>query len=54
MDDKLELLIAEGVSQSEIEQHLKQKGWKTLADDGLQKVIAGITTFSELAHEVTL
>jgi type II secretory ATPase GspE/PulE/Tfp pilus assembly ATPase PilB-like protein len=52
MDEKVELLVAEGANHAAIEHYLRQKGWKTLAEDGLQKVASGVTTFEELYHEV--
>lgn len=54
MDETLELMVAEGVNQTNIEQYLKKGGWRTLAMDGVEKIVSGITTFNELSHEVAL
>ncbi len=48
MDEVIEQLIADGKRHHEIHTYLQERGTLFLLDDGLDKVIAGITTLSEI------
>jgi len=48
IDKEIRKLIAEGASENEIEEAAKGHGKKTLFEDGIKKVVAGITTYEEL------
>ena len=54
IDDEMSEMINENKSKQEILQLAKQKGHKTLADDAVNKVKAGITTVEELLRIVKL
>ncbi len=48
VDDELRSLIIAGVSYLDIIRELKKKGFSTLKDDGVKKVLKGITTPEEV------
>jgi type II secretory ATPase GspE/PulE/Tfp pilus assembly ATPase PilB-like protein len=48
VDHELYLMILNGSSEDDILSHLKSKGYRTLYQDGLLKVLNGITTIEEL------
>lgn len=48
VDKDIRKLIAKGASENEIEKATKEYGKKTLFEDGLEKVVAGITTYEEV------
>ncbi len=52
IDDEISELINENKSKQEILQVAKQKGYKTLIDDAIQKVKNGTTTIEELLRVV--
>ena len=52
MDADLDELVAKKVSQRELLEAAKQKGFSTLADDGIAQVIKGSTTLDELSRVV--
>jgi len=54
IDDEISELINENRSKQEILQLAKQKGHKTLADDAINKVKAGITSIEEMLRIVKL
>ena len=52
MDTDLDELVAKKVSQRELLEAAKQKGYSTLADDGIVQVVKGSTTLDELSRVV--
>jgi type IV pilus assembly protein PilB len=54
MNDELEGLAAGGASRDEIERVAAANGMRSLWDDGIAKVSAGLTSIEELARVVTL
>ena len=48
IDKEIRRLIAEGAPENRITEVAKEHGKKTLFEDGLEKVLAGITTYEEL------
>jgi type IV pilus assembly protein PilB len=52
-DDAMEA-IARGAGLQELKRIAKASGYRTLADDGLEKVKAGITTVEELFHAAAM
>ncbi len=54
MNDELEGLAASGASRDEIERVAAANGMRSLWDDGIAKVSAGLTSIEELARVVTL
>jgi type IV pilus assembly protein PilB len=53
MNDELEGLAAAGASRDEVERAAAANGMRSLWDDGLAKVSAGLTSIEELARVVT-
>jgi len=54
MNDELEKLTASGSSRDELERAAAAHGMRSLWDDGIAKVSAGLTSIEELARVVTL
>jgi type II secretory ATPase GspE/PulE/Tfp pilus assembly ATPase PilB-like protein len=54
MDADLDELVLQKVSQRDFLAVAQQKGYKTLADDGIQQVLKGKTTLTELSRVVDL
>jgi type II secretory ATPase GspE/PulE/Tfp pilus assembly ATPase PilB-like protein len=54
MNDELEKLASSGASRDEIEREATAGGMRSLWDDGIAKVSAGLTSLEELARVVTL
>ena len=50
MSEQLETLAAQKASREEIERAAIEEGMRTLWDDGLAKVAAGLTSLEELAR----
>ena len=48
MNDNIRALIMQGVDASTIKRQVTQGGMKTLREDGVQKVLMGITTLEEI------
>lgn len=48
IDEDIRLLIIGGASSSEIQKKAKEKGLKTLQEDGIEKIRAGLTTPEEV------
>jgi len=48
IDEEIKKLINEKASAGQIKKAAAQKGMKTLRDDGLEKVKAGLTTLEEV------
>ncbi len=53
MNDELEMLAASGASRDELERVAAVNGMRSLWDDGIAKVSAGLTSIEELARVVT-
>jgi type II secretory ATPase GspE/PulE/Tfp pilus assembly ATPase PilB-like protein len=53
MDEDLQTLAAHKASREEIERCAMGNGMRTLWDDGLAKVAAGLTSVEELARVTT-
>jgi len=54
MNDELEKLASSGANRDEIEREGMANGMRSLWDDGIAKVSAGLTSLEELARVVTL
>jgi type IV pilus assembly protein PilB len=52
MDDELEALTANKASRDAIEEAAARNGMRTLWDDGVEKILAGLTSVEELARVV--
>jgi type II secretory ATPase GspE/PulE/Tfp pilus assembly ATPase PilB-like protein len=53
MNDELESLAASNAPREEIERVAREEGMRSLWDDGLAKVAAGLTSLEELARVVS-
>jgi type II secretory ATPase GspE/PulE/Tfp pilus assembly ATPase PilB-like protein len=53
MNENLENLAARKASREELERAAIEEGMRTLWDDGLAKVAAGLTSIEELARVTT-
>ena len=54
MNDEIETLASAGAPRDEIERAAMERGMRSLWDDGIAKVSAGLTSLEELARVVTL
>lgn len=54
VDSELDEMIAEHVTLGKIKAHLKQRGFKTLADDAARRVMEGTTTLDEVSRVIDL
>ncbi len=54
MDEELDDIIAEGGSKAELKSSAYKKGFKSLKDDGVQKVLEGVTSIEAVAKVVGL
>jgi type II secretory ATPase GspE/PulE/Tfp pilus assembly ATPase PilB-like protein len=54
MNDELEKLASTGASRDLIEHAALANGMRSLWDDGIAKVSAGLTSLEELARVVTM
>lgn len=54
LDEDLDEVIARGGTKIEIKRLAKQKGFKNMRDDGILKVLDGLTSLEELAHAVNI
>jgi type IV pilus assembly protein PilB len=52
MDEDLDDLIAQSATKAEMRRLAKQKGFKSMKDDGILKILEGLTSLSELASAV--
>ena len=53
-DPELDGLIARGATTSELAQAAAAKGYRTLSDDGIRRVLEGITTLEEVSRVIDL
>lgn len=54
MDEDLDDIIAQNGSKAELRKYALEKGFKTMKDDGILKVLEGITTLQSLATAVDI
>ncbi|VAW62879.1 Type II secretion system protein E [hydrothermal vent metagenome] len=54
IDDELDEMIAEQLTMGKFKSYLKQKGFKTLADDAARRVIDGDTSLDEVSRVIDL
>ncbi len=54
LDEDLDEVIARGGNKIEIKRLAKQKGFKNMKDDGILKILDGLTSIEELAHNVNV
>ncbi len=54
VDSELDELIAEQTTIGKIKLHLKESGFKSLADDAIRRVLEGITTLDEVTRVIDL
>lgn len=54
MDEKLGEFLRDNPAEGDIAKHVVRQGYPTMLQDGILKVLAGITTFEELARVVEL
>lgn len=52
MDDDLDMLLAENKSKAEIKHKAVEKGFKSMKDDGIIKILEGITTIDAVSKVV--
>lgn len=52
IDERAEELIADAAPMSALREHVRQSGARSLIEDGLAKIAAGVTTFEELERVV--
>ncbi|MDH5473439.1 MAG: GspE/PulE family protein [Gammaproteobacteria bacterium] len=53
-DDELDEMIVQRASTGSIKKALKKKGFKTLADDAIRRVLEGVTTLDEVSRVIDL
>jgi general secretion pathway protein E/type IV pilus assembly protein PilB len=54
MDGDLDELVARRATAKELRAAAMAKGYRSLADEGLQRVVDGITSLTEVAREIDL
>jgi general secretion pathway protein E len=54
MNEELSTLAARKASHEELERAAMESGMKTLWGDGIEKVVAGLTSLEELARVTTI
>ncbi len=54
MDDDLDEIVARGGTKVELRRKAQEKGFKSMRDDGILKVLEGVTSLEELAAAVHL
>jgi general secretion pathway protein E/type IV pilus assembly protein PilB len=54
MDDELDECIARHATLRELREAARAKDFRTLADDGVRRVLEGLTTIDEVARVVDL
>ena len=54
MDTDLDELVARRAGQREIRNVARAKGFRSLAEDGVRRVLEGVTSLDELARVVDL
>ncbi len=54
LDEDLDNIIASNGHKSQLRAEARKKGFKSMLDDGIQKVYEGITTLDKLKEVVSL
>jgi type II secretory ATPase GspE/PulE/Tfp pilus assembly ATPase PilB-like protein len=54
IDESLQDIIAHRSTTYDIKQHARQKGFRSLAEDGIRRVLEGVTTLEEISRVVDL
>jgi type II secretory ATPase GspE/PulE/Tfp pilus assembly ATPase PilB-like protein len=54
LDEDIDEVIARGGTKIEMKRLAKQKGFKNMRDDGILKILDGLTSLEELAHSVSI
>ena len=54
LDEDLDEIIARGGTKIEMKRLAKQKGFKNMRDDGIFKILEGLTSLDELSHAVSI
>lgn len=54
VDSELDELIAAGALKSKMREHIVKQGFRSMADDGIEKVLAGVMDIEELVGTVDL
>ncbi len=54
LDEEMDEIIADSGSKAELKQAARKKGFKNMKDDGILKVLEGITSLEELAKKVDI
>lgn len=52
IDDALRALILRSAGADQIRQAVKERGWKTMQDDGIAKVLQGVTTIADVLRVI--
>ena len=52
LDDDLDEIIARGGNKVELRRMARQKGFKSMKDDGMLKVLDGLTSIAEVASNI--
>jgi general secretion pathway protein E len=53
VDEALQALVARNAPQDQIRSHLRERGWRTLRQDGLLKACRGLTSVEEVMRVVS-
>jgi type II secretory ATPase GspE/PulE/Tfp pilus assembly ATPase PilB-like protein len=54
MDEDLDKILADGGTKADIKKVAVEKGFKSMKDDGILKVLEGVTTLEALAKAVDI
>lgn len=54
MDDELDEIVARNESKAELKKRAVEKGFKNMKDDGILKILDGVTTFQSLSSVVDI
>ena len=50
IDDEVRGMINEGLTTSQLRRRARELGMRTLREDGIRKVLSGLTSGSEVVH----
>ena len=53
-DEEVDYMVSEGANRKKILDYSKSKGFVTMDEDGIEKVVRGLTDFDELMRVVNL
>ena len=54
VDEALRTLILEKAQTSQLRKSMRERGWRSLLDDGLERALEGKTTMEEVLRVVSL